>query len=348
MGGFATLRRLPRLREDQEGAMAGSAAKVVISQRQQKVLRKLSTATTAAQCLVQRASIILLAFSGVANQDIAAQVGLGRHQVGLWRQRWQDAFADLIRIECSEDAPALRRAIEELLSDEPRPGCPGKFTAEQLTQLLALACEPPQKSGRPITHWTGRELADEAVARGIVESISPSQVNRYLRAAELQPHKSRYWLNTTEKDPELFRAQVETVCACYHDAPELYQWHDTHTLCVDEMTGIQALERIAATLPRKPGQVERREFEYTRHGTVTLIGNFHVVTGELVAPTLGPTRTEADFVAHIERTVKLDPRARYVFVLDNLNIHCSAGLVELVARRCGLGEDLGQKGRRGS
>src|SRR5262245_52579544 len=117
MGGFATLRRLPRLREDQEGAMAGSAAKVVISQRQQKVLRKLSTATTAAQCLVQRASIILLAFSGVANQDIAAQVGLGR-------QRWQDAFADLIRIECSEDAPALRRAIEELLSDEPRPGCP--------------------------------------------------------------------------------------------------------------------------------------------------------------------------------------------------------------------------------
>jgi hypothetical protein len=72
-----------------------------------------------------------------------------------------------------------------------------------------------------------------------------------------------------------------------------------------------------------------------------------VVTGELIAPTLGPTRTEEDFVAHIERTIALDPEARYVFVLDNLNIHCSAGLVELVARLCGLEEDLGKKGKRG-
>ena len=328
--------------------MAGSAAKVVISERQQKVLRQLSTATTVAKRLGQRATIILLAFSGMANQDIASQLGLGRHQVGIWRRRWQDAFSNLIRVECSDDPPALRKAIEELLSDEPRPGCPGKFTAEQLTQLIALACEPPEKSGRPITHWTGKELADEAVARGIVPSISVTQVNRYLREAELQPHKSRYWLNTTEKDPKLFQAQVEMVCACYHDAPGLYHWHDTHTVCVDEMTGIQALQRVAATLPMKPGQVERREFEYKRHGTVTLIGNFHVVTGELIAPTLGPTRAEEDFVAHIDRTVKLDPEARYVFVLDNLNIHCSAGLVEAVARRCGLAEELGKKGKRGT
>jgi transposase len=336
------------MREDKEGAMAGSAAKVVISERQEKVLRKLSTATTVAQRLVQRATVILLAFAGVANQDIAKEVGLGRCQVGIWRRRWQDAFSNLIRIECAEHPPALRKAIEDLLGDEPRPGCPGKFTAEQLTQLIALACEPPAKSGRPITHWTGKELAEEAIARGIVDSISPSQVNRYLREAELQPHKSRYWLNTTEKDPEAFQAQVEMVCACYHDAPALYQRHDTHTICVDEMTGIQALERIAATLPMKPGQQERREFEYKRHGTVTLIGNFHVVTGELIAPTLGPTRTEEDFVTHIDRTVSLDPEARYVFVLDNLNIHCSAGLVELVARRCGVEEDLGKKGKRGS
>src|SRR5262249_58433583 len=164
----------------------------------------------------------------------------------------QNAFANLMRVECPADLPALRRAIEDLLSDEPRPGCPGKFTAQQLTLLIALACEPPEKSGRPITHWTGKELADEAVARGIVDSISPSQVNRSLREAELQPHKSRYWLNTTEKDPELFGAQVETVCGCYHDAPELYQRHDTHTPCVDEMTGIQALARVAPTLPLRP------------------------------------------------------------------------------------------------
>jgi transposase len=328
--------------------MAGSAAKVVISERQEAVLRKLSTATTVAKRLVQRATVILLAFAGAANQDIARQAGLGRHQVGTWRRRWQDAFANLIRIECLEGPPALRRAIEDLLADEPRPGCPGKFTAEQLTLLIALACEPPGQSGRPITHWTGKELAEEAAARGIVESISASQVNRYLREAGLQPHKSRYWLNTTENDPQAFQAQVETVCACYHDAPGLYHWHDTHTICVDEMTGIQALERVAPTLPMKPGRTERREFEYARHGTLTLIGNFHVATGELIAPTLGPTRTEEDFVAHIERTINLDPGARYVFVLDNLNIHGSAGLVGLVARRCGLDDELGAKGKRGS
>jgi transposase len=328
--------------------MAGSAAKVVITERQQVVLRKLSTATTLAKRLVQRATIILLAFTGLSNADIAGQVGLERHQIGLWRRRWQRAFNDLVRIECTDDSPAaLRHAIEDVLGDEPRPGCPGKFTAEQLTLLFALACEPPEKSGLPITHWTGAELAAEAVKRGLVESISVSQVNRLLRQAHLQPHKSRYWLNTTEKDPALFEAQVQMVCACYHDAPQLYFYHDTHTICVDEMTGIQALERIAATRAMKPGQTERREFEYKRHGTLTLIGNFHVVTGELPAPTLGPTRTEADFTSHIEQTIQLDPPARYVFVLDNLNTHCSASLVELVARLCGSEDDLGKKGVRG-
>jgi len=91
------------MREDKEGFMAGSAAKVVISERQEKVLRKLSTATTVAKRLVQRPTIIPLASAGVANQDVAAEVGLGRHQVGLWRRRWQDAFDNLIRVECSDD-----------------------------------------------------------------------------------------------------------------------------------------------------------------------------------------------------------------------------------------------------
>src|ERR687894_2809192 len=103
MGCFATLRRLPRMREAKEGAMAGSAAKVVISERQEKVLRQLSTATTVAKRLVQRSTIILLAFAGAGNQDIAAQVGLERHQVGIWRRRWRDAFSNLIRIECTDD-----------------------------------------------------------------------------------------------------------------------------------------------------------------------------------------------------------------------------------------------------
>lgn len=327
--------------------MPGSAAKVVISERQQGVLQQLRAARTVAQYLVVRATIILLAFQGLDNQAIAARVDLNRLQVGLWRRRWQAAFGNLIRIECTDDPPALRRAIEAVLSDAPRSGSPGTFTGEQLALVLALACEPPEKSGLPITHWTGAELAAEAMKRGIVDSISPSQVNRYLREAELQPHKSRYWLNTTEKDPDLFAAQVQMVCACYQDAPQLYRYHNTHTISTDEMTGIQALERCAPPLPMKPGQGEKREFEYERHGTVTLIGNFHVVTGEMIAPTVGPTRTEADFVAHIDQTIAFDPHAGYVFVLDNLNIHCSASLVEQVAETCGIEEPLGKKGKQG-
>ena len=230
--------------------MPGKAAKITITESQQVILQTFSRSVTAPSRLRQRATIILLAFAGVDNQDIAKEVGLGRCQVGTWRRRWlrTPLLTPHPHRMPGGSPPALRKAIEALLGDEPRPGCPGKFTAEQLTLLLALACEPPEKSGRPITHWTGKELAEEAIARGIVDSISPSHVNRYLREAELQPQKSRYWLNTTEKDPEVFQAQVEMVCACYHDAPELYQRHDTHTICVDEMTGLQALERIAPML----------------------------------------------------------------------------------------------------
>jgi transposase len=323
--------------------MPGSAAKVVITERQQLVLRQIAAASTSPVRLAQRAEVILRAFAGEENQAIAAAIDLDATAVGLWRRRWAKAWPRLILIECTETQAAFRRAIADVLRDAPRSGNPGKFTPEQVTQILALACEPPEKSGRPITHWTSKELADEAQRRGLVASISEAQVGRYLRQAELQPHKSRYWLNAREKDPQHFQEKVEQVCDCYRDAPRLYTEANTHTVCTDEMTGIQALERVAATLPMQPGRVECREFEYQRHGTTTLIGNFHVVTGQLIAPTLGPTRTEADFVRHVAQTVATDAEASWVFVVDNLNIHCSEGLATWVAQTCGIEQDLGKK-----
>jgi transposase len=223
--------------------------------------------------------------------------------VGLWRRRWVKAWPKLIQVECTETHAAFCRAIQDVLSDAQRSGNPGKFTPEQVTQILALACEPRERSGRPITHWTHKELTDEARKRGIVASISEAQVGRYLREAELQPHKTRYWLNAREKDPQQFQQKAEGVCACHQEAPRLYAEAHTHTVCTDEMTGLQALERVAATLPLKPGRVECREFEYKQHGTTTLISNFYVATGQLLAPSLGPTRTEADFARHVAQTV---------------------------------------------
>ncbi len=113
------------------------------------------------------------------------------------------------------------------------------------------------------------------------------------------------------------------------------------------MTGIQALERVALTKPMRPGLVERQEFEYKRHGTQSLIANFDVVTGQVVAPSLGPTRTEADFARHIGQTIATDPEGVWVFVVDQLNTHQSETLVRLVAAQCGLTEELGVKGERG-
>src|SRR3954447_15755325 len=327
--------------------MPGKAARVIITEVQQEVLRSFSRSTTAPSRLRQRAAIILMAFDGLLNQAIAEGVGLTHRQVGRWRQRWAGAWPRLIDTECCESRVALRRAIEAVLSDEPRPGAPAKFTPEQVTRILAVACEPPGRSGRPITHWTAQELTDEVIQRGIVPSISPSQVYRYLREAALQPHKSRYWLNTTETDPARFQEQVKTVCDTYLAAPERERVHQTHTVCVDEMTGLQALERIAPSKPMIAGKCQLIEFQYTRHGTLCLIGNFVVTTGELLRPTIGPTRTEADFVSHIEQTVAGDPAGRWVFVADNLNIHCSESLVKLVAEACEVPTGLGKKGVRG-
>ncbi len=114
------------------------------------------------------------------------------------------------------------------------------------------------------------------------------------------------------------------------------------------MSGIQALERAAPTKPVKVEQVARREFEYIRHGTTTLIANLEVATGQSISPSLSPTRTEADLVQHIRKTVATDPKGYWVFICDQLNVHQSASLVEFVKEQGQLAElDLGEKGKRG-
>ncbi len=161
----------------------------------------------------------------------------------------------------------------------------------------------------------------------------------------MQPHRSRYWL-TPATDPDL-EARVVDVCALYQAAPALAAAGE-RVVSTDELTGVQALERKHPGLPLAPGKVERREFEYVRHGTVTFLLNRDVATGQAVAPSHGPTRTEADFVAHVARTIATDPEAvRWHFVVDNLNIHQSESLVRYVAAMAGIAEDLGAKGKAG-
>jgi transposase len=256
--------------------------------------------------------------------------------------------APVLQAACEKGASKreLSVLLETVLSDAFRSGTPGKFTAEQLAKVIAVACEPPEQSDRPVTHWTARELADEVTKRHIVDSISVRTVGRLLGDADLKPHQSRYWLNANPEDPEAFDAQVRTVCSLYLQARILHA-AGVHLMSTDEKTGIQALERKAPTLPMRPGLVERREFEYIRHGTRCLIVNFEVATGRLVAPTVGPTRTEADFAAHIAQTVASDPTGEWVFIVDQLNTHQSETLVRWVAAECDIKMDLGVKGKSG-
>lgn len=136
------------------------------------------------------------------------------------------------------------------------------------------------------------------------------------------------------------------MCEVYEAAPALAA-QGSHVLSTDEMTGIQALERLHPSLPMVPGHVERLEFEYERHGTLSLIANLDVATGQVIAPSLGPTRTEADFAAHIAQTIQADPQANWLFMTDQLNTHQSETLVRLVAQQCAIQEDLGIKGKSG-
>jgi len=156
---------------------------------------------------------------------------------------------------------------------------------------------------------------------------------------------SRYWL-TSEEDPDK-EPKIKAVCHLYRLAPLLAQQGE-RVVSTDEMTGVQALERKYPTLPMVPGKVARREFEYIRHGTLALIVNFDVVSGQIVAPSCGPRRTEEDFYQHTKRTVATDPEvSRWHFVVDNLNIHLSESLVRYVAEVSEIEQDLGEFGKSG-
>lgn len=162
----------------------------------------------------------------------------------------------------------------------------------------------------------------------------------------MKPHRVEQWLNALPSDPEKFVEEVAEVCDLYKQANELHE-QGTHLISVDEKTGIQALERAAESLPMRPGLVEKLEYEYIRHGKQCLIANLEVATGEVVAPTVSASRREEDFANHIEQTIGMDREAKWIFITDQLNTHQSERLVRLVARECGIEEELGEKGKSG-
>ena len=149
---------------------------IVLSERERVDLECLVRTHTAGQQLVTRAWIILAAGNGQNNAQIARWLGLDDETPGFWRQRWLQF----------RDVPLDDLSVAERLADAPREGAPAKFTPEQVCQIIALACEPPEAAGRPISPWTPRALADAACQRGLVQTISERHVGRFLQSGRSQ------------------------------------------------------------------------------------------------------------------------------------------------------------------
>jgi len=153
---------------------------ITLSPPQQVVLEALLRQHSTPQTLALRVRIILAAACGMRNLPITRHLGCSLKTVIKWRARWAAAQSQLAAVE---NEPAdLKRLVGRVLADAPRSGAPDTFTAEQIVQIINLACTPPVDAGRPVNAWTPRELADEAVNRQIVASISPTSVGRFLKA----------------------------------------------------------------------------------------------------------------------------------------------------------------------
>ena len=176
---------------------------VKINENERAELEGLIRRSSAPQGLVTRARIILQATERNANKAIASSLNISPCCITRWTQRWEQ--------DQENERPTLSRLI-----DLPRSGRPSEIEPEQLCLLVALACENPESYGRPITHWTRKELTEEAIKQEIFSTISSRHLGRLLQDLELRPHKSQYWLNAKE-DPEKDQ-KITAICEVYKDA----------------------------------------------------------------------------------------------------------------------------------
>jgi transposase len=157
--------------------MARPTRPIHLSPEQEKLLQSIAGSREVPHGLVQRTKIVLAINQGRTNKAIAQELGLCEETVGFWRKRWVQGCAGLEKLE--QTPQRLRAAISTLLADLPRPGCPGTFTAEQICQIIAIACEKPPDH---LDHWTHPDLVREAIQRGVVEQISETSIGRFLKS----------------------------------------------------------------------------------------------------------------------------------------------------------------------
>ena len=278
-------------------AIKGSDARRVVPSyirlygRERRALSKVTRATTSPQRDVLRARIVLMASLGMSNASISAQLACNVQTVRKWRERF-----------------VLQRL--EGLRDLKRTGRPAVFSPEARHQLFALAVSDPPD---PYSRWTVDLLREAMKDSKYVGSIGRETLSLWLRSARLKPHRVRSWLNS--KDPD-FQDKMKRIVDLYLNPPT-----DGKVICVDELTGLQALERKFPTIVAR-NAVRYKEFEYIRHGTVKMIASFHVHTGAVMGKFVEKNDSAA-FIEFLKGLLQAHPEGKIYLILDNGSSHTS-------------------------
>jgi transposase len=268
-------------------------------------LEKLARAAKTPQALVERVGIVLLAHEGLSNAEIARRLGTSKKTVSKWRNRF------------------AQRPKESTLQDVHRSGRPSIVPLPVRLELIKLACNRPD--GRRFRNtWTISSLR-AALKQQTGFELSRSEIRRILRDKQMRPHRIKLWLHSP--DPE-FSPKVKAICEVYLAKPAPGET----VLCIDEKTGMQALEHKHALQVPAPGRDGRREFEYARKGTRTLFAAFNPHTGEVFAQ-CSRQRRLVDLMRFMEGVAKRYPVGTVTVIWDNLNIHRPKIEVQRAARR---------------
>lgn len=263
---------------------------------EREALERWSRRPKTAQALAQRARIILACSDGKTNTVVASDLSTTKQTVGKWRARFVSQRRDG-------------------LLDEPRPGAPRSITDGDVERVLTLTLETTPADA---THWSTRSMAQRS-------GLSQSAISRIWRAFALQPHRTENF--KLSKDP-LFIEKVRDIVGLYLDPPDR-----AIVMCVDEKTQIQALDRRAPLLPMRPGQIERRTHDYTRHGTTSLFAALDVATGKVIG-TCHQRHRSVEFRKFLDRIDTVVPEGLDVhIILDNYGTHKTAVIQRWLAKR---------------
>jgi transposase len=281
---------------------------VVLSDADRAVLEERARAYTAPFADVVRAKIVLLAAAGMPNASIAERLDVDVDVVSRWRKRF-----------CIEGIGGL--------ADRKRSGRPRSFAAQVVAEVKAMACQPPDERGVPLSRWSSAELAGQAVAEGLAVAVSASTVRRWLAEDAIKPWQHRSWIFPRDPDFAVKAARVLDLYQRVFDGVALGE--DEYVISADEKSQLQAVSRCQPSLRPASGRVARVEFEYERHGTLAYFGGYDVHRAVLMGR-VAPSTGIAPFGELVAQVMTSEPYAsakRVFWVVDNGSSHAGKSSV---------------------